>query len=222
MTQRLKALLAGAPSAAAVFAAALLVPGATNRAADHLDPPTRTDPALDPVPDIPADIADIFAWHSADTVKVIVTFGGPSALTQPASYDRDVLYRILVSTAAPADTPEIVIRARFGRGQGANEWGVRIEGVPGVTGAIEGPVETTLVKDGVRARAGLFDEPFFFDLQGFRETRSTGTIRFVNTRNFFDGNNDTALVLEIPRDRFAGASMPLGFWTTTSRIGGQI
>jgi hypothetical protein len=233
MTKRLGAVLLAGP-AAGVMALALLVPGAANRAADHLDPPTRTDPALDPVPDLPADIADIFTWHSDDTVKVIVTFGGPSSVTQPASfggpssvtqpasYDRDVLYKILVSTAAPTDTPEVVIRARFGRGQGANEWGVRIEGVPGVTGAIEGPVETTLVKDGVRARAGLFDEPFFFDLQGFRETRSMGAIRFVNTRNFFDGNNDTAIVLEIPRDRFAGASTPLGFWTTTSRIGGQI
>jgi len=221
MTTRLGAVCLAAP-AAAILALALLVPGAANRAADHLDPPTRTDPALDPVPDLPADIADIVAWHSDDTVKVIVTFGGPNSVTQPASYDRDVLYKILISTAAPTDTPEVVMRVRFGRGKGPNEWGVRIEGVPGVTGAIEGPVDTNLVKDGVTARAGLFDEPFFFDLQGFRETRSLNAIRFVNTRNFFDGNNDTAIVLEIPRDRFAGATTPLGFWTTTSRFGGQI
>lgn len=221
MTKRLGALLV-AGTAMALFAVALIIPGAGNRAADHLDPPLRTDPTLDSVPDVPADIADIFAWHSGDTVKVIVTFGGPSSLTQPASFDRDVLYKILISTAAPADTPEVVIRARFGRGKGPNEWGVRIDGVPGVTGAIEGPVDTNLVKDGVTARAGLFDEPFFFDLQGFRETRALSAIRFVNTRNFFDGNNDTAIVLEIPRDRFAGAQMPLGFWTTTSRFGGQI
>lgn len=206
---------------AALAAAVVIVPGATNRAADHLDPPGRTDLAVDPTPDLPADIADIFAWHTADKVNVIVTFGGPSSPTQPASFDRDVLYKILVSTAAPTDTPEVVIRVRFGPGQGPNEWGVRIEGVPGVTGAIEGPVDTNLVKDGVTARAGLFDEPFFFDLQGFRETRSLGAIRFVNTRNFFDANNDTAIVLAIPKDRFANATTPLGFWTTTARFGGQ-
>lgn len=217
----LRPLLVFVP-AAAVFAAVLFVPGASNRAADHLDPPGRTDLAVDATPDLPADIADIFAWHSGDTVKVIVTFGGPSSPTQPASYDRDVLYKILISTAAPADTAEAVITVRFGPGQGPNEWGVRFEGVPGVSGVIEGPVETTLVKDGVKARAGLFDEPFFFDLQGFRETRSLGAIRFQNTRNFFDANNDTAIVLEIPKDRFAGATMPLGFWTTTARFGGQI
>lgn len=216
----LRLLLIGVPTAA-LAAAVVLVPGAANRAADHLDPPGRTDLAVDPTPDIPADIADIFAWHTADKVNVIVTFGGPSSPTEPAAFDRDVLYKILVSTAVPTDTPEIVIRARFGPGTGANEWGVRIEGVPGVTGAIEGPVDTDLVKDGVTARAGLFDEPFFFDLQGFRESRSLGAIRFVNTRNFFDANNDTAIVLEIPRDRFANASTPLGFWTTTARFGGQ-
>jgi len=208
--------------ATALAAVALVLPGARNLAADHLDPPGRTDLAVDPTPDLPADIADIFAWYSGDTVKVIVTFGGPSSPTQPASFDRDVLYKILVSTAAPADTPEVVIKVRFGPGQRPNEWGVRMEGIPGVTGAIEGPVDTDLVKDGVTARAGLFDEPFFFDLQGFRESRSLGAIRFVNTRNFFDANNDTAIVLEIPKDRFASATTPLGFWTTTARFGGQI
>jgi hypothetical protein len=221
MRQRLRPLLIAAP-AAALLGLASVIPGASNRAADHLDPPTRTDPAIDAIPDLPADIADVFAWDTADKVNVIVTFGGPSGTTQPASYDRDVLYRINISTAAPTDTPDIVIRARFGPGQGPGEWGVRFEGVPGVTGAIEGPVETNLVKDGVTARAGLFDEPFFFDLQGFRETRSMGTLRFNSQRNFFNGTNDTALVLSIPRDRFAGATTPLGFWAVTSRFGGQI
>jgi hypothetical protein len=145
----------------------LLVPGAPNRAADHLDPPTRTDPTLDATPDIPADIADIFTWYTADKVNVIVTFGGPSGLTQPASYDRDVLYKILISTAAPTDTPDVVIRARFGPGAKPGEWGVRFEGVPGVNGAIEGPVETTPHQGRRPGARGLFDEPFFFDLQGF-------------------------------------------------------
>jgi len=28
-------------------------------------------------------------------------------------------------------------------------------------------------------------------------------------------------VLQIPKDRFAAATTPLGFWATTSRFGGQ-
>ncbi len=146
----------------------------------------------------------------------------PTRQNLPASYDRNVLYKINISTAPPADTPDVTIRVRFGPGQVAGQWGVRFEGVPGVTGAIEGPVETVLTKDGVKAFAGLRDEPFFFDLIGFRETRSLGTVRFNNQRNFFDGQNDTAIVLEIPKSAFAGATMPLGFYATTSRIGGQI
>lgn len=208
--------------AVAAFAAMLLVPGGRNSAADHLDPPTRTDPTIDPTPDLPADIADIFAWYSGNTVKVIVTFGGPNNPNASASFDRDVLYKINISTALPADTPEVVIKARFGRGKNPGEWGVRFEGVPGVNGTIEGSVETNLTRDGVTARAGLFDEPFFFDLQGFRESRSTGTLRFNSQRSFFTGQNDTALVLEIPKDRFATATSPLGFWTTTARFGGQL
>lgn len=220
MRALLRPLLIGGP-ATVLFAAVMLIPGAPNRAADHLDPPNRTDLPFDPTPDLPADIADIFAWYTADKVNIIVTFGGPSSPIQPASFDRDVLYKILISTAPPADTAEIVIKARFGPGTKPNEWGVMIEGVPGVKGPIVGPVDTDLTQDGVIARAGLFDEPFFFDLQGFRESRSLGAIRFQNTRNFFDANNDTAIVLSIPRDRFAGAAMPIGFWTTTDRFGGN-
>ena len=221
MTSRLGALLVAGP-AAAIVAAMLLIPGAGNRAADHLDPPARTDRNVDPTPDLPADIADIFIWHSGGTVKLVLTFGGPSSPSLPAFYDRDVLYKILVSTSAPSETAEVVIRARFGRGQGPDEWGVRIEGVPGVTGAIEGPVETTLTKDGVTARAGLFDDPFFFDSRGLRESRTLGAIRIDNERDFFAAQNDTAIVLELPADRFASATAPLAVWTTTSRIGGQL
>jgi hypothetical protein len=221
MRKLFQAVLTGG-SVAAITAAVLFIPGASNHAADHLDPPARTDLAVDPTPDLPADIADVFAWYSGDTVKVIVTFGGPNGANLPASFDRDVLYKINISTAAPTDTADMTIKVRFGPGQQPGQWGVRFEGVPGVNGAIEGPVETTLVKDGVKARAGLFDEPFFFDLVGFRETRAMGTLRFNNKRNFFDAQNDTAIVLEIPKDRFTSATTPLGFWATTSRFGGQI
>jgi hypothetical protein len=113
-----------------------------------------------------------------------------------------------------------VIKFRFGKGQGANDWGVRIEGLPGVTGTLEGPVETTLTANGVKARVGLYDEPFFFDLIGFRETRSFGTIRIRNDRNFFDGQNDTALVLEIPDANLGTIGSNLDVWGQTLRFGG--
>lgn len=214
--------LCGFGTLAVAAAGALLLPGAANRAADHFDPPGRTDPLVDANPDLPADIADVYAWHAGDNLNFAITFAGPNVNTAPAFYDRNVLYKLQVSTAAPDDTPEVVIRVRFGPGTRANEFGVRFEGVPGVTGTIEGPVETTLVKDGVQARAGLFDDPFTFDLQGFREIRPTGQVRFLNTRDFFNQQNDTGFVLAIPKSRIANGTGTIRVWGTTGRIGGQI
>lgn len=219
---RLGKIAAGTAAAVAALGAGLALTGAPNRAADHLDPPTRTDPSVDPTVDLPGDIADVFAWHGPGTVRLAMTFGGPNNPNAPAFYDRDVLYKLFISTAPPDDTPEITIRVQFGQGTGPNEHGVRFEGVPGVTGAIIGPVETVLNKDGVRARAGLHDDPFFFDSRGLRESRTTGQIRFNNTRDFFAAQNDTAFVLEVPRERFAGGNGTIKVWATTQRFGGQL
>lgn len=209
----------GALSLAA--AGAVLLPGANNRAADHLDPPTRTDPSVARALDLPGDIADVFAWHGPGTVRFALTFAGPNNPNAPAFYDRDMLYKILISTAPPDDTPEVTIRVRFGQGTRPNEHGVRFEGVPGVPGGvIEGPVETELTSNGVRARAGLHDDPFFFDSRGLRESRTTGQIRFVNTRDFFAAQNDTAFVIEIPREQFGNGVIKV--WSTSSRFGGQL
>ncbi len=201
-------------------AAILLAPGMGIIAADHLDPPARTDPAVDSTPDRAADIADIYAWHTDTSVIFVMTFSGPQATDRPATYDPDVLYSINVSNTAPRTTTNIPIRFQFGTGS-TNQFGIRVTGLPGVTGAIEGSVERTLEKDGVRVFAGLFDDPFFFDLQGFRETVTTGALRFDNDRDFFAGQNLTAVVIEIPRDRIdAGAVVDV--WGSTARFGGQL
>ncbi len=209
-------------SAALALSGAVLWPGHGILAADHLDPPARTDILFDSTPDKPADIADVFAWHTATTTVFVVTFAGPVATTLPAFYDRDVLYKINISNTDATTTPNIPITVKFGKGANANQFGVQISGIPGVNGAIVGPVDSTLVKDGVTARAGLFDEPFFFDLQGFKDTVATGHLAFNNKRNFFAGQNDTAIVIEIPSDRLNNAGHVLNIWATTARFGGQI
>ena len=107
-------LLAGAGVAA--LAGLVLVPGQMALSADHLDPPLRTDIAVDTTPDTAADIADIYAFHDANSLYLISTFGGPSATTLPAFYDRDVLHTINVSTSLPASSSDITIRFRFGPG----------------------------------------------------------------------------------------------------------
>ena len=198
------------------------MPGLGLVAADHLDPPSRTDPSVDSTPDRAADIADLFAWHDADNVYFIMTFAGPQATDQPATYDPDVLYTINVSNDSPRTTADFPIYVRFGAGSGSNEYGVQVSGIPGTSGPIEGSVEKTLTQEGATVRAGLFDDPFFFDLQGFKDTASTGTLSFDSSRDFFAGQNLTAIVISIPRDRIENGTSPIDVWGTTARIGGQM
>lgn len=213
---------AGAVALAATFA--VVGPERLGIAADHLDPPQRTDPSMDSTPDRPADIADIYAWHTDTSLNLALTFAGPQPTNRPATYDRDVLYKINISNSSPRTNTDIPIRIRFGQDPAmANQNGVQVLGIPG-TGAdgVFGPVETNLNQDGVTVRAGLFDDPFFFDLQGFRQTRDTGELSFDSTRDFFAGQNLTAVVIQIPRDRIAAAGETVDVWTETLRFGGQL
>ena len=220
MQRKSKIALAAAATTGAL-GALLLVPGQLALTADHLDPPARTDPAVDSTPDIAADIADIFAFHDANNLYLISTFGGPAAPNLAAFYDRDILHTINISTSPPAASSDITIRFRFGPGANPGETGISVENLPGVSGAIVGPVEQILSKDGVRVYAGLRDDPFFFDSQGLRESRTMGTIRFNNQRSFFHAKNITTVAIELPRSRL-GTATNLDIWNTTARFGGQL
>lgn len=213
----------GAACALLAAPAAYLVGEQALPAADHLDPPARTNPNNDSTPDAPADIADLYAFHDADKVTMIVTFGGPAAPSLPAQFDPNVLYTLQISNQPLRTSAEMSITFQFARETGTTDgpWGVRVRGVPGVTGDIIGSVERTLEKDGVRVFTGLTDDPFFFDAQGLRESREMGTLRFRNDRDFFGAQNITVMVIEIPRERLQIGNNPLDLWTTTDRLGGQ-
>ena len=228
MQRTTKVALAAATTAGAL-GAMLFVPGQLALSADHLDSPSRTDPApfgLPPNPnaDVACDIADDYIWHDANTVTIVHTFGGPSALTLPAFYDRNVLQTIDISTNLPSTSADIRIRFRFGPGANPGEHGISIENLPGVNGALVGPVEQILTRDGVRAYAGLRDDPFFFDNQGLRLSRTTGVLQFTNNAaqrpSVFFAKNITALVLEIPRSRFGAG--PIEISSTCARFGGLL
>ena len=213
-------LLAGAVSLPALYMAGErpLPP------ADHLDPPGRTNPNNDSTPDFPADIADIYVFHDATKVTMIVTFGGPAAVGLPARYDPNVLYRVAISNKAPRTTADHVITFQFAQETGVTDgsWGIRLRGIPGVNGDMIGSVERNLEKDGVKVFAGLTDDPFFFDSQGFNESRAMGTLRFRNDRNFFGAQNITSVVIEVPRDRLENGANVLDFWSIADRLGGQL
>jgi hypothetical protein len=207
-----------AGTGAAALAAVLLVPGQFALTADHFDPPSRTDPLVTSRPDVAADIADVFAFHDATNAYFAVTIHDRNG-----QYDRDVLYGLNISTSAPATSADIQIRFRFGPATNGTGFGVSVENLPGA-GTISGPVETVLSRDvgngTVQVYAGLRDDPFFFDLQGFRETRAMSTLRFNNRRNFFAGANVIAVVIQIPRSRLGAG--PLDVNATSARFGGLL
>jgi hypothetical protein len=206
---------AAVPAVLAVVAVALIADRSGN-AADHFDPPLRvgTDTSTAGL-DVAADIADLYAFHDANNVYVAIGFGGPSATNLPAFYDPDVLYTIHISNAGSRTDTEFPIEIRFGR-DGTNP-GIQVRNLPGNV-VIEGPVERNLTApNGIVVRAGLFDDPFFFDPQGLRETRATGNLAFNNQRNRFGNLNTTFVIISIPRG-LLDRGQPLDFWSESARI----
>lgn len=188
------------------------------QAADHFDPPGRTGSPTNTVGfDIAADIADICAFHDASNVYLAISFGGPSATTLPGFYDPDVLYTIHVSNAGLRTDTEFPIEIRFGR-DGVNP-GIQVRNLPGGV-TIEGAVERNLTSaNGITVRAGLFDDPFFFDPQGLNDSRATGNLSFNNQRDRFANLNSTFVVISIPR-ALIDRAQPLDVWSSSARIRG--
>ena len=74
----------------------------------------------------------------------------------------------------------------------------------------------------MRVWAGLRDDPFFFDLDKFNQTRLTLTPSFTNPgRNFFLGASTLAIVFGIDKTRVTnnGANATLKVWASTNRLG---
>lgn len=224
LTRKLWKLFGG--SRTLVFASAAIVGGlalagvsslATHplRAADHLDPPARTN--IGTASDSASDIADVFLFGDSQTVSLVMTFAGPKEAGVPATYDSNVDYRLHLSNAGDPTADNIIIDVRFGKDP-TGKWGVQFLNVPGATGPIVGAVQTLLTNGSIQAEAGLFDDPFFFDLQGFNDTKATGKISIQNNRNFFAGKNDTAVVLQIPRSAIETPGFPITVWAESRRI----
>lgn len=191
------------------FGLAVLVTDSVD-AADHLDAPAGG------IEDRPVDIGDLYAWHTdAGNLVMIVTFSGYANPAVPPQFDPDVLYAFHVDTSGDA-VADFDVLARFGQ-NAAGDWGVRFEGIPGEAAALEGPVEDVLMGDGgAMAYAGVHDDPFFFDLDGFRETVMTGTLSFMASRDFAAAQNTAALVVEVPLAAL-GASGAINVWATSGR-----
>lgn len=177
-------------------------------AGDHAEAPALEN-------DLAADIADLYAWHTdGGNLVIALTWAGYGLVGDPATYDADVLYTIHIDTNAD-NTADTEIHARFGQAADGS-WGVQVQGIPGADGAVEGAVETELTAGDAKVWAGLRDDPFFFDKEGYIETLTTGTVAFDSTRDFALNQNATALVMEFPLSAL-GASGSFAVWSSTGR-----
>lgn len=224
--------LSGIPRALVV--AAVLATSVSVMSADHAESPgADADPS--------ADLADVFIFpspqQSGRTVGAI-TFGGRSAprsrIDGDLSCDRNVLYTFNIdreSAGSFDNVPDVQVHARFGR-NGRGECGVQIENVPGA-GTVSGPIETVFESGGLRFFAGVRNDPFFFDAEGyaalvasFAAPGQTGDVAGAfrlgqPRRDSFAARNISAIVFEMDNGAMTGGgSSRVRVWGTTSRIAG--
>jgi hypothetical protein len=185
-------------------------------AADHLDGPgVQADPA--------ADINDVYAFVSPENPnRVIVIMTVFPQAGANAAFSDAVEYRFNIQRMG-GDNARRDFVCTFGADDAytcAGPSGVSASGTVG---------GGTAMGDSIRAWAGLRDDPFFFDLNGFLNVvgknpdadplcrvqgDDTGT-------DFFAGLNTLAIVLEIDRAAlWASEQEPqLRVWGSTARMG---
>lgn len=221
------------------LAAALAVLASVSvMSADHAESPgADADPA--------ADLADVFIFPSPQAsgrTVAAITFGGrsaPRSRIDGAFYcDPNVLYTLHVDREnagggfdSIADTQ---VHARFGL-NARGECGLQLENVPGAGGTFSGPVEQVFESStGLRAYAGLRNDPFFFDAEGyaalvasFAQPGQSGDLAAAfrlgqPRRDSFAARNVSAIVFEIDNAALApaGGSPRVRVWATTGRIAG--
>lgn len=220
------------------MAAAMTAVATPALAADHAESPASdADPA--------ADIADVFIFHAPDKagrLVGVISFGGrpaPRSRIDIALYcDPKVLYTFNIDRDGN-NLPDVQVFARFGRDSRDN-CGLQLSNVPGAGGTFDGPVGAVFSSSaGMRAFAGLADDPFFFDSQGFTATLATfnpsadedatpkGSLQFASvlasppfssTRDSFGFRNVSTIVFEMDETAAAAGATQLRVWGTTSRL----
>lgn len=236
MKQKYVSKSVGGLAAVAVFAS-LVYSASYVGAADHLDAPAVTN-------DGRTDINDLYAFQSPRNPKntvLIMTVNPLAGVLSGTTFDPKAEYTFSIDSNgdAIADTNIVVDfdrvddkdddedrdkdRDKDRRGHDRDsddddddneqEFKVRINGKT----VAEGETGETEQFDRGRGKvtAGVFDDPFFFDLNGFN-----GGFAFTGD-DFFAGKNVSAIVIELPSSVLARGSN-IGVWATTSKNGSQI
>ncbi|MEP6638221.1 MAG: DUF4331 family protein [Chloroflexota bacterium] len=245
-------LLAVAGTVAAIGAGPLLVSGA-----DHLDSPlVKIDSRV--------DITDLFAWRTGSTRTTIALNVNP--LTAPADskgarFRQASLYEIKIDTNGNGRA-DIAYRVKFSNltrfSDGTNNQTFKIKRATGAaarrtewsgttvatgkTSRYGGSTRVAAIAGGGGAFAGPRDDPFFFDLVGFKHLKSRvlagrqnlGTandtancaladdnaaaklLSCFTATDTFAGTNVSSIVLKLPNSKLGGTGHTVGIWATTA------
>ncbi len=134
----------------------------SSRAADHIDGPSATK-----APE--ADITDVYSWMSADGSKVNLVMNVLPFATSTSKFSDKVLHVFHVNSAAKYGdkSTETNVVCGFDAAQKVSCWVGKDEYVTGDASARTGLVS----KSGkTKVFAGIVDDPFFFNLEGFKAT----------------------------------------------------
>jgi hypothetical protein len=195
-------------------------------AADHLDAPGLTSPNARP----DADINDVYVFNSekaGQSVLVMTTGPGAGAIA-PLTYATDITYRVNVDTNGDAveDTTYSVTfdeakKAKKGATLPRQKFTVTRKTASGEREIAKGMTNEppAKAKGGGVAWAGLRSDPFFFDLDAFRQVvlqQDRGRKGFCDTNgqgvDFFATLNTNAIILDLPNTQLGGK---IGVWGQT-------
>jgi hypothetical protein len=186
-----------------------------SQAADHLDAPGLTPPGGD----TRLDINDVYAFqspsNSANTV-LIMTVNPLAGVLNDGTFHPGASYEIKVDTDGNAKE-DLTYKITFSAPNASLQQTLtlrRLSGGGGGSVLASGTTDTNIaVRDGGSVRAGVFDDPFFFDLAAFLSLASGGSLcpGGIGT-NFFTGLNTSAIVLEVPSASLGGN---IGVWART-------
>jgi len=177
-------------------------------AADHLDAPLL-------VGNGDVDINDLYAFQSPtnpDNTVLIVTvnpFAPLAGEVNGTTFNPGARYEFLIDNDGDA-LPDVIYSASFTAASPEGVQALQLSRNNSNYGF--GSTETDIVtSSGGALRAGLFDDPFFFDLAGFQNGLAfTGVDAFA-------GANVSAIVLEVPSSELGGPN--IGVWARTWVVG---
>ncbi|MGH3137859.1 MAG: DUF4331 family protein [Gaiellaceae bacterium] len=184
--------------------------------ADHLDAPTVKK-------DGRTDINDVYVFHpgasqNLNRTVLAMTVNPAAGVISGTTFRPGARYELLIDTNGNA-RPDITIRTQFSSVEnGQQDYTVRR--IKGDDSKVIARGETNEVEseDGVKAFAGLRDDPFFFDLAAFNAGAAfcpggVGT-------DFFLGLNTSVIAVEVPTSMIGSGAV--GVWGRTVVGGDQI